>query len=222
MQFESQWPGDAIAAPFRPSYDRGDAFFEGLGRSWNRVDSRADQAEADTTAVVLKDRRNAVIKPAPGWSAPSSQRLRRGVAVNRPISHTDPVKWLSQPNLWGRWVGAVMSLAIDRIIEGFALSATTLPPDFRWPAGEYTGRRDLVKDRASARRAEAVRANFPGQRASITSITSILTGLWSRMRREHEIRRIRAAWEMIDDRTLKDIGISRYEIEYARDARYWG
>jgi uncharacterized protein YjiS (DUF1127 family) len=41
------------------------------------------------------------------------------------------------------------------------------------------------------------------------------------MRREREIGRIRAAWETIDDRTLKDIGISRYEIEYARGARPW-
>jgi uncharacterized protein YjiS (DUF1127 family) len=45
--------------------------------------------------------------------------------------------------------------------------------------------------------------------------------LWSRMLRGREIRRIRASWEAIDDRTLKDIGISRYEIEYARDPRHW-
>jgi hypothetical protein len=48
MEFESQWPGDAIAAPSCPAYNREDAFFEALGcRSWNRVDSRADQADAD-------------------------------------------------------------------------------------------------------------------------------------------------------------------------------
>jgi hypothetical protein len=116
MQCESQWPGDAIAAPFCPARDRGDAFFEGLGRSWNRVDSRADRADADTIAVVLKDRHDAVIKPASGWSPPSSHRLLRRVAVNRRISHTEPVRWLSQPNPWGRWCAAVMSLAIDHIL----------------------------------------------------------------------------------------------------------
>ena len=99
MQRESQWPGDAIAAPFCPACDRGAAFFEGLGRSWNRVD-------ADTTAVVLKDRRDAVIKPAPGWSPPSSQQLLRRVAVNRRISHTEPdssrqnsMKWFPDPSV---------------------------------------------------------------------------------------------------------------------------
>jgi uncharacterized protein YjiS (DUF1127 family) len=41
------------------------------------------------------------------------------------------------------------------------------------------------------------------------------------MLREREIRRVAAAWEMIDDRTLKDIGIIRCEIEYGRNARHW-
>ena len=45
MQFESQWPGDAIAAPFCPTDDREDRFFDDPGhKSWNRVDSRADAA----------------------------------------------------------------------------------------------------------------------------------------------------------------------------------
>jgi uncharacterized protein YjiS (DUF1127 family) len=137
MQFESHWPGGAIAAPFRPLYYRGAAFFKGLGRSWNRVDSHSDRTRVLT------------------------------------------------------------------------------------PAGEYPSRRGPGRDRPSARRAETVRTDFAGRRAWITSITSILIELWSRMLREREIRRIRASWEAIDDRTLKDIGISRYEIEYARDARHW-
>jgi uncharacterized protein YjiS (DUF1127 family) len=127
----------AIAAPFCPACDRGDVFFEGLGRSWNRVNGRADRT---------------------------------------------------------------------RVL---------------WRAGEYTGRRYLAKDRDSARRAETARTNFTRPRAWITSTTSIITELWSRVLREREIRRIRAAWETIDDRTLKDIGISRYEIEYAGDPRQW-
>jgi len=188
---------------------------------WNRVDSRADRVDADTTAVVLKDRRDAVIKPAPGWSPPSSQQLLRRVAVNRRISHTEPVRWLSQPNPWGRWCAAVMSLVIDHIFVGFALAATTLHREFWWRAREYPSRRSPAKDCPSARRADTAPTNFAGRRASTTSITSILTELWSRMLREREIRRIRAAWETIDDRTLKDIGISRFEIEYSTDARHW-
>jgi uncharacterized protein YjiS (DUF1127 family) len=68
---------------------------------------------------------------------------------------------------------------------------------------------------------ETAPTDTAGWRAWITSIASIVAELWSRMLREREIRRITVAWEMIDDRTLKDIGISCYEIEYARDARHW-
>jgi uncharacterized protein YjiS (DUF1127 family) len=224
MQFEiqrSQCLGAAIAAPFCPARDRGAAFFQGLGRSWNRVNGRADRADADTTAVVRKDRHDAEIKPESGWSPPSSHQLLRRVAVDRRISHTEPVRWLSQPNPWGRWCAAVMSLVIDHILVGFAMAATTLHREFLWRASEYPSRRGPAKDRPSARRADTAPTNFAGRRAWITSITSILTELRSRMLREREIRRIRAAWRAIDDRTLKDIGISRFEIEYAGDRRHW-
>jgi uncharacterized protein YjiS (DUF1127 family) len=46
-------------------------------------------------------------------------------------------------------------------------------------------------------------------------ITPMLVRLWSRESRKREFARIRAAWKTIDDRMLRDIGVSRYEIEYA-------
>ena len=67
---------------------------------------------------------------------------------------------------------------------------------------------------------ETAPSDFFAWRVWITSIASIVAKLWSRMLREREIRRLRAAWETVDDRTLKDIGISRYEIEYGRDPRH--
>jgi uncharacterized protein YjiS (DUF1127 family) len=39
--------------------------------------------------------------------------------------------------------------------------------------------------------------------------------------RERAIRRLAVGWEKLDDRILKDIGVSRYEIEFERDAVYW-
>ena len=68
--------------------------------------------------------------------------------------------------------------------------------------------------------AENEHTNFVYRPTCSTSITSILAGLWSRIRRHREIHCIKAAWGMIDDRTLQDIGVSRCEIAYARDARY--
>ena len=46
-------------------------------------------------------------------------------------------------------------------------------------------------------------------------IIPMLVRLWSIVSRKRELARIRAAWETIDDRMLRDIGVSRYEIEYA-------
>lgn len=54
----------------------------------------------------------------------------------------------------------------------------------------------------------------------ITSIGSIIAERSKRMR-ERGIRRLAAGWEKLDDRILKDIGVSRHEIESRRDAAYW-
>ena len=70
-------------------------------------------------------------------------------------------------------------------------------------------------------RVETAQTDFTDRAAWRSSIASILAKLWSRMRHHREIHRIKAAWETIDDRTIEDIGISRYEIEFARDARRW-
>src|SRR5205085_437035 len=138
------------------------------------------------------------------------ERRPQCAAVCRGSGHNEPVRWLSKPNPSGRRVAAVMSWVIALAIEGLALSATTLHPEFLLPWAEHAHRRDLGEDPADSWRADPPPANFAVWRARITSISSSVPELWSNMRREREIRRHRAAWETIDDRTLKDIGISRH------------
>jgi uncharacterized protein YjiS (DUF1127 family) len=46
-------------------------------------------------------------------------------------------------------------------------------------------------------------------------MTSTVAGLWLRIAREREMRRRRAAWATIDDRTLRDLGVSRWELAHA-------
>jgi uncharacterized protein YjiS (DUF1127 family) len=48
----------------------------------------------------------------------------------------------------------------------------------------------------------------------ISYFTAIVAQLWLRMARAHEKRRMRVVWATIDDRTLRDIGVSRWEIAY--------
>jgi uncharacterized protein YjiS (DUF1127 family) len=65
-----------------------------------------------------------------------------------------------------------------------------------------------------------VRGSGPARASSRTKspawlswIASILGGLSSRVLREREVGRARAALYALDDWTLKDIGISRHEID---------
>ena len=126
MLFETEWPGDNVAAPVCDTYDWEDAFLDSLGGSWSRFDTRRDGVD-----------------PVPTAFAP------------------------------GDWRG----------------------------------------------RATAASTKFGGWRRWVGSIAAIVAGLWSGVLREREIRRIRAAWRTIDDRTLEDIGISRIEFQYAQDPR---
>ena len=126
MPFETEWPGDSVAAPVCDPDDCEDALLDSLSGSWNRIDTRWDGVDPVPTAFALRE-----------W---------RGTAIAAPTKF----------GVWRRRVG---------------------------------------------------------------SIAAIVAGLWSGVLREREIRRIRAAWRTIDDRTLEDIGISRIEFEYARYAR---
>jgi uncharacterized protein YjiS (DUF1127 family) len=83
------------------------------------------------------------------------------------------------------------------------------------PGGFYT-----VRGRAAAARGESGFAAFAGRCRWIASAASFFSVLLSRIRHAREIGRIRAAWATIDDRTLMDIGVSRYEIEYGEEARH--
>ena len=82
----------------------------------------------------------------------------------------------------------------------------------------YQGR---AKDGSAAWHAENEHANFVCRATWSTLITSIFAGLWLKILRQRETHHIRAAWEMIDDRTFRDIGISRDEVERAGNARHW-
>jgi uncharacterized protein YjiS (DUF1127 family) len=198
MRFESQWPGDAVAAPICGTYDQQDAFLESLGgRSSNRTDKNSDQADADPAAVVEKDWRIWDVKPV------------------------ESVSSFPEPNTLRRRMATAMSFAIDVAIEGFALSAATLHPEFLLPPAEQDHPRLRVKDHPDGRPADTAPTDFAVWRTRITSITSSVIELWSKMRREREIRRIKAAWGTIDDRTLKDVGLTRCEMEFASDARRW-
>jgi hypothetical protein len=104
--FASQSSGDAIAAPFCPTLDWEDAFFDDLGgRSGNRIAIGADQA------VFMKERRDAVIELGPDCPAPSSEPRSQCAAVDWSSRHNEPVRLSSKPNPWGCRIAAVTTIA---------------------------------------------------------------------------------------------------------------
>jgi uncharacterized protein YjiS (DUF1127 family) len=48
----------------------------------------------------------------------------------------------------------------------------------------------------------------------ISLIAAIVAELWFRLARQREIRRMRKAWATIGNRTLRDIGVSRWEVAH--------
>jgi hypothetical protein len=112
--------------------------------------------------------------------------------------------------------------------SGDAIAASLLVSDD--PEGEmFTGLGDRTRSLTDLRLNQSGEtpdrcdlAKSPHQRSWISLLTSILGELRSRIHRRWEIRRMNAAWAMVDDRTLNDIGTSRLYVEYAMDARHWG
>jgi uncharacterized protein YjiS (DUF1127 family) len=234
MRFESHRAGDRITGMQGGKF----AFCKGLGgRSWNRADGGSHQGDAELPAIVLEDRRGALIKLAPRCSAPSSLQRPLREAADRGSRQVQTGCSFLEPNTWGHRVRMVTSVVIECLTEGFALSAAAAYPAFFLLANdqaeserETRKRRPVPRSEASPStrfgtvtrkapaRLEIPRTDFARRRTWI----SIAAELWSRIRRGRDRRRIRVAWETIDDRTLRDIGLSRYEIELLTlTGHYW-
>jgi len=125
---------------------------------------------------------------------------------------------------------AVMSWTIAQAVAGCAAYAQAMNPisepderiDHRPPTGEFDGpgqTQPSPRARSSATavpagyiaRTEAARTNSP---AWGTSVRSLLAGFQSRIRRGHRRRLAIMELRALDDRSLRDIGISRCDIEY--------
>lgn len=138
-------------------------------------------------------------------------------------------------------LAAAMSWIAMQVLEGFALCAIA-HSGFVCPPSERPVP-DRVPDNATqisrllrrpdadqpamdgAIEADAV-ASFETARAILpnrgTRAMALLAGLWSSALRRREIMRMRAAWQILDDRTLKDIGLSRHEADIiSRRNRRW-
>ena len=132
---------------------------------------------------------------------------------------------------WRRSIGAAISSVMDCAVEGFALHVTSLHPEIFWTHRENEDHAFEQSQFEQPQRRQAVmRPSF--ERDDPTSLMSMGTvppwgssrwsaglfslpaRLWSKLMEANEQRRATAALEALDDRTLKDMGLSRNEIHH--------
>jgi uncharacterized protein YjiS (DUF1127 family) len=140
---------------------------------------------------------------------------------------------------WRRQVADTAASATRRFAADFAFAASGMYPELQWPLIDHLYQRDsaegtppqerraIAKDRVQPGGHPprvADRGDLPGRPVApaapagrsipawIPSLASLPGLLWRRLRREREMRRDLAELKTLDDRTLKDIGLSRYDI----------
>jgi len=154
----------------------------------------------------------------------------------------------SRAETWRRAISAAIASAMGGVAEGYALHATALHPQL-WPLPEEGSRADpsgsaawneghhrirvpqrsqIVMSVSSFEPHETMQWVSPreishdGDARWRARIASLPRKVWSWILRVNELRRDAAALEALDDRTLKDMGISRAEIGYlVRHGRSW-
>jgi uncharacterized protein YjiS (DUF1127 family) len=149
---------------------------------------------------------------------------------NGPIPN-DPWGRPSRIEQWRRAIGAAISSVRDCAAEGFALHVTSLHPEIFWTHRddddhafkqsqfEQPQRRQTVmrpsfeRDDPTALMSMGTVPPWGSSRGS-GGLFSLPARLWSKLLEANEQRRATAALEALDDRTLKDMGLSRNEIHH--------
>jgi uncharacterized protein YjiS (DUF1127 family) len=151
-------------------------------------------------------------EPMKPWRA-SSPAIRRPVIEHDHADLDVPFRAASGSSASRRSIAAALSWLVSLVLDGFAEYGEAMYPCFDDSAA--TARREADDARLSG---AVVSASYDAESRSAFRFPK----LWSAIRRKRECSRISAAWEVLDERTLRDIGISRYEIEcFGRPEPAW-
>ncbi|HXU59832.1 MAG TPA: DUF1127 domain-containing protein [Verrucomicrobiae bacterium] len=150
---------------------------------------------------------------------------------NGPIPN-DPRDRPSRIEQWRRAISAAIASFRDYATEGFALHVTSLHPEIFWTHRDGDDRDFKQSQFEQPQWRQAVmRPSFErddptalmsmgtvppwGSSRWSAGLFSLPARLWSKLVEAQEQRRATAALEALDDRTLKDMGLSRNEIHHA-------
>ena len=130
-------------------------------------------------------------------------------------------------------VAVLASAMTSTLVTGFAFAAIAISPEFYFAIAGDAERRSATADLRSGRWPSAGRAAAsaftprlePNQQywhlAWVRSLAELPRIVGARLRRRWELRRLCSAWDMVDDRMLKDIGLSRHAITQLGGERHW-
>jgi uncharacterized protein YjiS (DUF1127 family) len=155
---------------------------------------------------------------------------------------------LSRAETWRRAIGTAIASASEGVMEGYALQAMALHPQY-WPLFEEGSRANPPREERRNEGHPPIRLRHRSQTAMKVSsfephetmewvspraipekgaarwrdwVRSLPGKLWSWIREANAHRRDVEALQALDDRTLKDMGISRAEIGYlVRHGHTW-
>jgi uncharacterized protein YjiS (DUF1127 family) len=195
----------------------------------------------------------AAAKSWPDDTAPRARegarpRLDWPATPDRSATGEEPVPQSHGPSTWRRAIAAAMSRTTTALVDGFALSAAAVHSEFIWLPTAQVGYDDPPEELAREGRAEThkpLALSPPGQSSAWRDVkpddlarsgsegtalpswrvraASLPAKLWSSVRRRARIRQMRVGWDATDDHTLRDIGVSRYEIDliFGRERRWY-
>ena len=134
-------------------------------------------------------------------------------------------------------IGVLASEIMNSVVTGVAFAATAIAPEFHIAISGKAERRGVLMDlpfgpwpapppgRAAIGVFTPRQPCDPSGRPWVPTWVRFLARLTrtfvERVRRRRELRRLRAAWDMVDDRTFEDIGLSRCAVAQLGGERLW-
>jgi len=127
-----------------------------------------------------------------------------------------------QRGRWQRSISEAIASAMGSAGEGLAQHGAGLDPFLLWPPRQLQADPESVeRTRAELRAAAADAVPQPARPSRRSRLLSLPVALWAWIAEVNRCRRDRAVLEALDERMLKDIGVSRSEIYHtSRHGRF--
>ncbi len=213
----------AASRPFDANADSLVALVNGV-----RMASNANERPAEVAAVFTRGGSQPwSVVPAKSRPDETASHAREGARPQPSRPATEERNAAPRGSDWRRSIAGAISSASAALVDGLALSALAVHSEFIWLPTAPLGRDEAEETLAPEGRAatgtplwgEAKSTGVARPRSEGTAqpgwrawAAALPARVWSSLRRRARLRRLQVGWDALDERTLRDIGICRYEI----------